>query len=271
MHSYTVINQMIVSECGFTMWLKERSMNLREQVLSFLEKCDELKNCKFIMATTKLKDILKCIVNCPDLYKLFAEVTANFNYPYAKSQCLVTVYEGSNRRNYCVMPKAIDQVLAFTFCLLVEFDRETIDFNEFISRYFPEDGSYFASYHAFCDTVIAGLRNAVYEVYKEELKNLPDFSEAQSANTAKAGLISAINLAIAEEMQFLSTSQTVSEEDKAGGLLILSELFEAVKAFNIQRINALLSGYNYFVLYNRCISDGFAALIAQITDFERII
>ena len=262
----------MVLENSFTMWLKERSMNLREQVLSFLEKCDELKNCKFIMATTKLKDILKCIVNCPDLYKLFAEVTADFNYPYAKSQCLVTVYEGSRRHYYFVMPKAIDQVLAFSFCLLVEFDRETIDFNEFISRYFPEDGgSYFASYHAFCDTVIDGLRNAVYEVYKEELKNLPDFSEVQSANTAKAGLISAINLAIAEEMQFLSTSHTVSEEDKAGGLLILTELFEAVKAFNIQRINALLSGYNYFVLYNRCLSDGFAALIAQITDFERII
>lgn len=43
----------------------------KEQVLTFLEKCEELKKCKFIMATSKIKDLLKCIVNSPDLYKLF--------------------------------------------------------------------------------------------------------------------------------------------------------------------------------------------------------
>ena len=63
-------------------------MNIREQVLSFLDCCDEIFKCKFIMATTKIKDILKCIVNCPELYRLFEAVTQNFNYPEVKPQCL---------------------------------------------------------------------------------------------------------------------------------------------------------------------------------------
>ena len=53
----------------------------KEQALLFLEKCDELKKCKFIMATSKIKDILKCIVNSPDLYRLFETVTKDFSYP----------------------------------------------------------------------------------------------------------------------------------------------------------------------------------------------
>lgn len=248
-------------------------MNTKEQVLSFVEKCDELKNCKFIMATTKIKDILKCIVNCPDLYKLFGEVTKDFNYPYVKSQCLITASDGMRNRNYCVMPQPLDQKLAFAFCLLAEFDRETIDFNEFICRYFPEDGSYFASYHAFCNTVIIGLCDAVVEVFKDELENSevePAIDEAATANPAQAELISAINLAVSEEMQFLSTNGAVPEDEKAGGLAMLAQLFEAVKDCNVALMNALLCGYNYFVLYNRCVSDGFAALIRQITDFEQL-
>lgn len=247
-------------------------MNTKEQVLSFIEKCNEFKSCKFIMATTKLKDILKCIVNCPDVYTLFQEVTKDFNYPYVKSQCLITVNEGGYRRNYCVMPQTVEQRLAFVFCLLVEFDRETIDFNEFICRYFPEDGSYFASYHAFCNTVIMDMRDAVAEVFKEELADQAVKSaEEQAANPAKAGFISAINLAISEEMQFISTSRVVPEEEKTGGLAMLSQLYEAIKAGNLPLINALLCGYNYFVLFNRCVSDGFAALIRQVTQFEQII
>ena len=246
-------------------------MEIKEQVLSFFEKCDELKNCKFIMATTKLKDILKCIVNCPDLYKLFADVTRDFNYPYVRSKCLITAGDGMYRRSYCIMPQSLEQKLGFAFCLLVEFDQEVIDFNEFICRYFPEDGSYFASYHAFCDTVILGMRDAVAEVFKEELKKPLVHSGEQAPNPAKAGLISAINLAISEEMQFLSTRKSVAEEDKAGGLEILTQLLEAVKANNLLLINALLCGYNYFVLYNRCVSEGFSALIQQVIDFERMI
>lgn len=247
-------------------------MTTKEQVLSFFEKCNELKSCKFIMATTKVKDILKCIVNCPDIYALFQEVTKDFNYPYAKSQCLITVNEGGYRRNYCVMPQSIEQRLAFAFCLLVEFDKETIDFNEFICRYFPEDGSYFASYHAFCNTVIIGLRDAVAEVFKEELANAAvTHVEVQPANPARAAYISAINLAISEEMQFISTSKTVPEEEKTGGLAMLSQLFEAVKAGNVPLINAILCGYNYFVLFNRCVSDGLSALIRQLTEFEQVL
>ena len=244
-------------------------MNTKEQVLLFFEKCDELKSCKFIMATTKIKDILKCIVNCPELYRLFGTVTEDFNYPLAKSQCLVTINEGVYKHSYCVLPQPVSQRIAFVFCLLVEFDKDTINFNEFLSRYFPEDGSYFASYHAFCNTVIKGLEEAVAEVFKEELDKPLEVSE--HTKSAKAEYISAINLAISEEKQFIITNRTIPAEEKEGALEMLTQLFEAVKDGNTPLINALICGYNYFVLFNKCVSDGVASLIHEITAYEQLL
>lgn len=247
-------------------------MNTKEQVLSFFEKCEELTNCKFIMATTKIKDILKCIVNCPDLYRLFQDVTNNFNYPQVKSQCLVTVSDGAYSRSYCVLPQTIGHRLGLAFCLMVEFDSETLDFNEFLCRYFPEDGHYMSSFQAFCNTIIRGMCNAVAEVFKEELAEPVQVPvENQVADSAKASLITAINISISEEKQYISANADIPDEEKEGGLAMLTQLFEAVKNCNVPLINALLCGYNYFVLYNKCVSDGISSLIQAITDFERLI
>lgn len=247
-------------------------MDTKEQVLSFFEKCEELKSCKFIMATAKIRDLLKCIVNCPDLYCLFSEVTKNFNYPETRSQCLITKTDGVYKRSYCVLPAPIDKRLAFCFCLLVEFDSETIDFNEFLRVYFPEDGSYFASYHAFCDLVINGMQNALSEVFAEELKEAPSAAQGGiSVSTAKAGMISALELAISEEKQYISANRNIPDEEKEGGLAMLTQLYEAIKSENAPLINALICGYNYYVLYNKCVSDGIAALIQEIASFEQLL
>ena len=112
------------------------------------------------MATTKIKDLLKCIVNCPELYRLFETVTKNFDYPAAKSECLVSVNDGVLPTDCVVLPETVGRRLAFIFCLLVEFDKDTVNFNDFLRLYFPEDGSYFASYRAFCNIIIKGFRNA---------------------------------------------------------------------------------------------------------------
>ncbi len=103
------------------------------------------------MATTKIKDLLKCIVNSPELYRLFDTVTKDYDYLSAKSKCLVRSGDGFSGKNYVVLPKTVGQRLAFIFCLLVEFDRDTLNFNDFLQIYFSEDGSYISSYRAFCN------------------------------------------------------------------------------------------------------------------------
>lgn len=240
--------------------------DVKEQILSFIDKCEELKSCKFIMATTKIKDLLKCIVNCPELYRLFEAVTKDFDYPEVKSQCLVTYDDGVLPQNFVVLPKTLGHRLAFIFCLLVEFDKGTINFNDFLRQYFPEDGSYFASYRAFCNLVIKSLQECILQVFKEQLAEY-NYNEP---NAKTAEIISALDLAISQEREFVSQS-TLSQADKENGMKILSMLIVAVKNKNEELIDALICGYNYFALHLKCVSDGIAELIQLLEAFEKTL
>ena len=244
--------------------------DVRESIVGFLAQCEEMKKCKFIMATTKIKGLLKSIVNCPELYNLFEAVCSDFNYPYVKSKCLVTVNDGFSR-SYFVLPQTVGHRLAFIFCLFVEFDKETINFNDFLRRYFLEDGSYYASYQAFCNVVITALQDAISQVFREELSK-PDKTPAEnSANAQKSSLISAISMSIAEESQYISQNPRLNPEDIECGQAMLKELEKAVRSGDGDLINALICGYNYFALFNNCTSDGLGALIKQISSFGQLL
>ena len=246
--------------------MRRKMADVKEQILSFIDKCAELKSCKFIMATTKIKDLLKCIVNCPELYRLFEAVTKDFDYPEVKSQCLVTYDDGVLPQNFVVLPKTLGHRLAFIFCLLVEFDKGTINFNDFLRQYFPEDGSYFASYRAFCNLVIKSLQECILQVFKEQLAEY-NYNEP---NAKTAEIISALDLAISQEIEFVSQS-TLSQADKENGIKILLMLIAAVKDKNEELIDALICGYNYFALHLKCVSDGIAELIQLLEAFEKTL
>ncbi len=236
----------------------------KQQVLSFLEKCEELKSCKFIMATTKIKDLLKCIVNCPDLYRLFETVTKKFDYPNAKAECLITEESGAFDSSRVELPQTVGERLAFIFCLFVEFDRETLNFNDFLRQFFVEDGSYFASYRAFCNLIVKSLQECVLRIFEDDLETIPE----GKPDSAVAELISALDISVSQEMQYVNDS-SISEDDKENGLKILSELLKALKAGNENLIDALLCGYNYFILHTDCVSDGITELIQMIEAFEK--
>lgn len=243
----------------------------KEQILMFLTKCDELKKSKFIMATTKLKDVLKCIVNCPELYNLFSTVTKDFNYPAMKQRCLVASDDGYLAKYYITLPRSLYDRLAFLFCLLVEFDQGSINLNDFLARYFTEDGSYAASYRAFCDGIIKPLEESVMQAFEGKVKlPSPDVKLALKKNAMKSELIAVLNLAIKEEIQHIESCH-LAEEDLAGGKKILTELLNAIMEENIGYIDAIVCGYNYFVLYNRCVSEGVATLMQTIEAYENTL
>lgn len=239
----------------------------KDQILEFLDKCDELTKCKFIMATTKIKDLLKCIVNSPELYKLFDTVTKDFNYVEQKPMCLICDSHNSGK---VILPQTVGQRLAFIFCLLVEFDRDSLNFNEFLEAYFREDGSYFESYRAFCNTIIVSLENLIKQVFKDQIGDIElERRKDDGANTQKAKLISSIALSVEAEKQFISTS--APKEERESAVKMLDALVKAVKSEDEEMIDAVICGYNYFILYNRCVSDEVASLIEFISEYEKLL
>ncbi len=253
-----------------------------KEVKNFLEKCEELKKCKFIMAPTKIKDLLKAIVGSRTLYDLFSSVSSGFDYLAAKSRCLVDLSGGYSGRGAVVLPSAARDKLAFIFCLLVEIDRDSINFNRFLQKYFSDDGSFYASYCAFCEQLIEPLESVIRSVFKKELddgeadllppdvqsEDVGGLNENQNVPSAQAsGMLSVIWLLIAQEKQYILES-AIPADDKETGYKMLTEIYKALKDKNFDVANSLVNGYNYYILYNNAISPGVQTLFENIESFE---
>lgn len=241
----------------------------KSQISDFIDKCEELKTCKFIVAPTKIKDLLKSIVNSRELYELFNTVSSNFDYAAAKERCFVDAREGSFGKSYLVLPDTVGDRLAFIFCLLVEFDRDTINFNAFLQKYYAVDGSYFSSYHAFCDEVIDSFEKIICDAFSKELSQEEELSEQvlrALPSSDVSSQISAIETFIGCEKSALLSS-SLSEDDKDAGTLILAELAKAVRSGNIDEINALVCGYNYFALYAGMAGENMSQLFEVVGEY----
>lgn len=236
------------------------------------------------MATGKIKELLKHIVNCPDLYELFSAVTRDFDYIKTRKRCLVDATDGIVNRSYMLLPDTIGERLAFIFCLFVDIDRENINFNWLLQRYFAEDGSYYSSYQAFCSKVIDSLIYMLNDVFAREIAeaSVDDYSipqgvydvyneEEQPENsTDLAGVISSISILISQEKEFINSS-SISDEEKETGCKILDEIFNAVKSNAVGTIDALMLGYNYFMLYNQIVSESVSSLVENVAIFTQLI
>lgn len=244
---------------------------IKEQVLDFSEKCDELKNCKFIMATTKIGEILKSIVNSSELYQLFQEVTENYDYVAAQKQCFVTRNDTAVAKSYLVLPDKVGDRLAFIFCLLVEFDNNTINFNEFLQQFYAEDGSYYASFHAFCDDVINSFQSLVLSVFEDELNAITTVNGRYAANPDKASMLSVISMMLASERDYITKATLLSDVEKETAIGILTQIETAVRKDDVRQLDALISGYHYFILYKQCISETVSSLIETLGEYEELI
>lgn len=271
----------------------------KAQLTDFFNKCEEVKNCKFIMATTKIKDLLKSIVNSAELYELFNTVAANFDYIAAKQKCFVEA-DGVYGNSRVILPDTVGDRLAFIFCLLVEFDRDEINFNLFLQKYYPKDGSYYASYHLFCDEVIGSLEALVADVFSRELQEeqpaqpaLPESVQSvqpqiqaqpqvqipqparpalpsATPNLQAAALINTICMLIDSELESLESS-ALAEEDKESARCMLESLALAVRAGDPQLIKSLTCGYNYFVMQTMLVTESLSPLFEAVGNYLSLL
>lgn len=225
----------------------------RQQIDLFLEKCDEVMRSKFIIADTKISELLKSIVTSDILYAFFREITKGFDYIGAQQKYMNFTPDGSTNKRKLLFPEDPAEKLAFIFCLLVDFDNKTFDLGEFLQEYFYEDGSYYESFYAFSNQVIKPFKNMIKIMFKEEeLKKIAEV-DALSAKTAKDLDLTDVILSEREKLY----NSSVSDPQKVDGLMILNAM--AIAAENdYKTLCGLLAGYSCFlsgVSYRSAFSD----------------
>ena len=204
-----------------------------ERIARFLESCTSLMQCDYRLAGAKITEILQDIASSKELTQLFTAVTKGFNYAAANRDYLRYPASPGATHGAAYLPAERKDVLAFVFCLLVEFDAGTKKLDDFLLRYFYVDGSYTAGFLIFTDRVIKPFRDIVADCF-------PELSGAAETHVAEAP-------GPAEADPFAPFS--VGEEGSAAAQLIFTGLLSAGERRDTAAFTAMLAGYKYLLRF----------------------
>ncbi len=242
-------------------------MDRKEELSLFLEKADDLINCKYILADTKIVALLKSIA-CSETLLAILQCSLNaFNFNEAKNKYLIRSEDNVTRGEY-VVPTSTGDVIALSFSILMAIDSNEIDFASFLKEYFYADGSVFGSYSLFINQVIKPFKNTVKSIMegvisgkikdpKESIKELGE-SPVKLKKLPNDKVISekefirAKTLLVAAKTAVL-TSDT-DAETQADAFYIIENLIVALEEANKDKIKDLYTAYKYFANYNKKIN-----------------
>lgn len=140
-------------------------MSNYEKVEQFMAAVNELVDGKFMTADTTMTEILRRIAASRELTELFTAVVKGYDYARARRTYLRFPAEKGSAHGVAYLPTERSEILAFVFCLFVEFDAGSMQFGDFLLRYFYVDGSYTASYALFADRIVRPFRDIVRDAY----------------------------------------------------------------------------------------------------------
>jgi len=212
----------------------------------FLNRCDELINSKFILAETKISELLNSIADSEMLYHLFEKLTKDFDYNAYKNVSL-SISKDNENRGVILLPESTGDRLSFIFCLLIELDNKQIEINKFLQTFFYEDGSYFESYYAFCNQIIKPfkimVKAAVDELYSDE-------HYAREKSNTFVGKIQTekfkeIELLLSDDKEKILSDNNLNDEEKAETINLLEGFLSSLLTFDKTQIKLLFTGYKY--------------------------
>ena len=136
-------------------------MTKQEELDLFIKYSDELIKCNYILAEAKMINVLRVMSASDTITRLLKLYLASYNYVQAKRMCLRGSSYGADNRGEVVLPSAPKDIFTFVFCLLMDFNNRKVNFMDFLTTYFYENGSPYESYVAFANGVLKPFQRAV--------------------------------------------------------------------------------------------------------------
>ncbi|MDE7158366.1 MAG: hypothetical protein K2N74_02225, partial [Clostridiales bacterium] len=192
-----------------------------------------------------IAQVLKAIASSEEISRLFDAVTKQFDYLSAKRSYLRFPAAAGSSHGAAFLPADRGDIIAFIFCLLVEFDSSTAFLGDFLLRYFYEDGSYTASFTIFTERMIVPFRDIVKSCFPDALnRTVVGAMEEKEDNVLRS---------VAEWTEYEAArigKLNLSVREQVAAETILSQVKATVGRKEVAAVKALVCGYRYFVLCN---------------------
>ena len=132
---------------------------IEESVKNFIDACDELIDCKYLVAEYKIQKMLKALAESEPVCSLLGECLEQFN----RDRELARAYIQDGHGDFVYISPAEEyKIIALVFCTLVDIDNKKIIFVDFIKRFFGREENPF---QAFLLQMIVPFRNLIAEVF----------------------------------------------------------------------------------------------------------
>ncbi len=168
---------------------------------NFLYSCNDLINCKFLVAEYKLQKMLQELANAQEICSLIGECLEQFNRDREFSKSFV---QDGNGDFMFILPDEEYKIIALVFCTLVDIDAKKIDFTDFIKRFFGKASN---PYQSFVESMIIPFRDLILEAFG---------ATSSSKNDEKA-------LEDTEESKDEEKEEEPEEEDKQSNVFVMAQ------------------------------------------------
>ncbi|MBE7090950.1 MAG: hypothetical protein E7363_03435 [Clostridiales bacterium] len=219
---------------------------LEKELNLFETRVQEMAKANFILAEKKLTAVLQAIAQSEFLCKLIGTCTNGFSYEIAFHRYLESAKDGVVYANKVVLPENPAERVALVFALLLELDNGEREFYPFLNEYFPGDGSYFESFHAFMQSVVLPFSGTLLSMAKAVAES-PAQREVPAEDVfVKEATMRAIALVKEDQERLYSLKNTETEVLREIGE-IANGLIAALETQEAEFIRLTFLGYKYGV------------------------
>ncbi|MCH5165189.1 MAG: hypothetical protein J1G01_02180 [Clostridiales bacterium] len=213
----------------------------------FLDACEALKNCKFVIAEHKIAALLKAIADNKQLYSMFGTALYGFDYK-------VTFTESIGNGVFS-LPSEPKKAIALVFRILLDIDSGKMSLQNFLEAYFYNT-SINESYARFCLEIVAPFEKYCRSMFAQsdkitlaaERDGDPALAYENVNGKFRVNLkADALNCVAA--LKDIANSAITGAIDRAEFNACLNGLSHAVKSDDYDNIISAFLGVKYAVAY----------------------
>lgn len=213
----------------------------------FNQACDEFASGKYILANIKIKAIINCVSQSPKLTDLITACLQDFDFNLA--------FQDSITEQGLQIPQGEKCITAYCFNILYNIDRGSINFLDFLSKYFSgEEITSGEEFKLFVDVIVAPFKTSVNKLY-EDMYLMTESEDYQNNTFHKIENVAKCNLDIVDTLKL----KEIAKDELS---LLLNAFVTASDKNDLKTIYALMVGLEYFAKANK----GARAIYLQLKD-----
>lgn len=213
-------------------------MNTVQELIPFNKACEEFVSGKYILADIKISSILKIVEADAKIRDIISSCCENFNFQNSFNKAII-----SEEDNIIFnIPNHEKEIVAFVYNLLSAFKNNTINFYDFLNKFYPGENSN-SDFLSFSNSIITPFKNAINTIYSKR-HILVETNDYQ--NDIYNKIKTTIKLILTN-----SDNYKLKMNEKEEFTLLLNSLYFASEKNDKKLVYSLMIGLDYFSKCNK--------------------